>query len=333
MESQEKVSDSIIRKIQLLLHLGAHKTGHDGASNENEAAVAMAKAQELMVKYNLDMAVIGSANVEGGTVAQEEEKRERMKTSRSAMYKWQEELCATICEANFCWHWVSWVMEDMYISGGTNVKLKKPRRVKRHVILGRKANQIVAQMMYEYLVDTIENIIPFTGRDRLSSSANSWRIGCAERLVERIRHKMWEMKTKDTAASEAGSGCTALVVRDFTVSEYTKNYDAKWGEGAWARKLKRESEYDEEMHQEEEERKALLARETDEEREKREEEEFRQEQRYRKAEERRQKAEDRREANENLRRDWTAYGAGRKKGNDIGLDSQLKSSTTKGQLK
>jgi hypothetical protein len=329
---EQQVSDSIIRKIQLLLQLGQQKRGNDGASNENEAAVAMAKAQELLTKYNLDLATVGSAQVEGGTAAQDET-REQMKSARTAMYNWQVRLCKAICEANFCWHWVTICYEKEQRTGNMVKVHEHARKVKRHVILGRKANQMVAQMMYEYLADTIENVVPYKGRERLSSSANSWREGCAERLIERIQAKSRDMRTKDTVASEQGAGCTAMVVRDLFEKEYIRNYDANYGDGAYARSLQLDAEAAEEEKQEEEERKQLLANETDEERELREREEARAEEAARKRSEKYWEAEARRERKAESRRDWRAYSAGREKGNDIGLDAQLNSSNVKGKLK
>ena len=47
------VDDKIAEKIRLLLRLGEHP-----ATNENEAASALAKAQELLIKYGLDRADI-----------------------------------------------------------------------------------------------------------------------------------------------------------------------------------------------------------------------------------------------------------------------------------
>ncbi len=58
-------NEGIIRKIQRLLALGQ-------SPNEAEANLAMAKAQELLAKHNLEAAMVKDAFVPGGTVVQEE---------------------------------------------------------------------------------------------------------------------------------------------------------------------------------------------------------------------------------------------------------------------
>ena len=87
---------SIIEKIKKLLNLAQ-------SSCEAEASLAMARAQELLAKYNLDYAQVKDAELYGH---QQEEKREKTQVNRSAKYQWQVDLWAAIAEANFCWHWV-----------------------------------------------------------------------------------------------------------------------------------------------------------------------------------------------------------------------------------
>ena len=47
----------------------------------------MEKAQELLAKYNLDLAIVEDSPVAGGTVTIKE-KRERTKLDRTALYQW-----------------------------------------------------------------------------------------------------------------------------------------------------------------------------------------------------------------------------------------------------
>ena len=79
--SEATPNEAIIRKIQLLLNLG--KRG----GTEAEATLAMEKAQELLAKYNLDLAIVEDSPVAGGTVTIKE-KRERTKLDRTALYQW-----------------------------------------------------------------------------------------------------------------------------------------------------------------------------------------------------------------------------------------------------
>ena len=225
-------NDNIVRKIQKLLALG--KRG----GTEAEASAAMDMVQELLVKYNLDLAVVEAAAVEGGTV-QAKEKREQTKLDRSAMYKWTQQLCRQIAEANFCFYWTQEVTERY--GKADEYGFQKRRQVKRHVILGREANVVAVKMMYEYLADTLEALMPYPQTERLSRSAISWREGAAERLAERIRAKADQMRNPEKHG-KTETKSTGLVLRTLAQAEYRSNYDACCGEGAYDKAMMRREE-------------------------------------------------------------------------------------------
>lgn len=336
--SVPNVSDSIIRKIQLLFQMAQRKTNNDGTSNEAEAMAAMAKAQELLAQYNLDLNVVQEARVEGGTAQAVPEKRERQQFSRSAMYRWQQRLARAICEANFCWYWTVDTLDNKQVSGGSVRTFAHNRHVKRHVILGRQGNAKVAEMMYEYLADTIERVIPYQGRERLSRSANSWREGCAERLIERIEEKARKMKeVPKPVAGAPVSGVVAMTVRDVHEAEFAANYDAQWGSGAYAKKKQRDAENSLRWKQEAEERAELMKlerqAETPEMRAKREAREDKEAEQQRKSNERYWHRQDQKEERERMRRDVHAYYQGQDRADDIGLDQQIGEGKEQGKLK
>lgn len=301
---------SIIDKIKKLFAMGNRATNHDGSSNEAEASAAMAKAQELLAKYNLDLKMVQD---QVKTVGQEEVvgKREKTQINKSAMYKWQKEFWAGLAEANFCWHWIVEVREDIKNSW-------KVRKVKRHVILGSEANVIAVQMMGEYLCETIERLLPYPNVERLSKAAISWREGCAERLIERIKENAERMKNEGVKSE--GSSSTALAVRDMVQAEYAANFDAAIGKGSHARMLKREADWEAGRAKREAERAAqalTVKAETPAEMRKRQEREKKEQAKWH----RRWAREQEREAE---RLDYRAYSAGRTKGNTVSLDDQLK---------
>ena len=320
--------DSIIRKIQKLLALGQ-------SSNEAEANLAMARAQELLAKHNLEMAMIKDAVVAGGTV-QAEEKREQTRISRSAQYKWQQSLWRAIAEANFCWYSVAEVFEG---KRGTKSATSKVR-VKRHLILGSESNVIAVRIMGEYLEDTMERILPFPNNERLSRSAISWKTGCAERLQERIEAMAEERKRASDAARPAEGSGTALVLRDVYQREYAANYDVRYGKGAHARMLasnaeweagraEREAKAKADREQAEREWLEYLQNETPVQKKAREREEAKEREREAKARERRWRSWDA-EARRNARKiDGDAYRAGKQDGDTISLDSQLPEGRTR----
>jgi hypothetical protein len=228
--ADQKPDESVVRKIQLLLNLGKHS-----ATNDNEAAQAMARAQELLAKYNLDLAMVESTVVAGGTVVTKE-KREQTKIDRSAMYKWQRELCRAIAEANFCWYWIFDGLEDEpRMSAGRMYRHK----VKRHVVLGKESNVVAVTFMYGWLAQVIEDMSPWRGKEQNSKSAISWKEGCAERLAERIKEKAYRMQHPTTEAKTEVKE-TGLVLRSLVKQEYAANYDAAYGEGSYDRALMRQ---------------------------------------------------------------------------------------------
>jgi hypothetical protein len=207
----------------------------------------------------------------------------------------------------------------------------------RIVLLGRESNVKIVQMMGEYLIDTINRLLPYQASEHMSKSAHSWREGCVDRLAERIRAKFEAMKQEDSAHDSEGSVAapgTALVVRSIFEQEEIANYDARYGAGAWVRHKQREVELEqwyaeapkreaERMRIAQEKRAELLAKETPEERKvrkaqeaketaKRAREEARFNERYWKDQER--------AAN---RIDRSAYRAGAEAGNKIGLNTQV----------
>lgn len=226
-EEQEQPSEAIVRRIQKLLSLG------QGQNNSGEeAAAAMAMAQKMLARYNLDYHTVQAAQVAGGTNVVEEA-REQVQVNLSAQYQWQRELWKAIAEANFCWHWVTKVHVQSHLDPKVRVWAN------RHFLLGRTSNVLMVRMMGEYLCQTIERMVPYKGGQRMSRSAASWRAGCADTLIERIEADAAKArKAQPTDAS--GTGLSLRTVEDL---EYQGNYDAKHGKGAWARQQEWEKQY------------------------------------------------------------------------------------------
>lgn len=210
--------DKIIARITKLLT----RTKTDRGSSEAEADTAMKMAQELMAKYNLDMAVIEAAAASKEGNGPVERVKEAMKGR--AMYKWQRQLAKYVAEANFCYYMTKTTQEwrDAYYKldkdanplGDDDKPLAKTvtaaewnampyhidQRYTRvdgryqtthtNIFVGRKNNVITAQLMYQYLTETIEDLVPVTDNtQRLSRSAMSWKEGCADRLCERLAQR------------------------------------------------------------------------------------------------------------------------------------------------
>lgn len=348
MTTATPVDDKTIRRIQLLLNLGSRSEG-----NEAEAAAAMAKAQELLAAYNLDLATVQDKVVAGGTAEREAmEKRDYARSKRSAMYAWQRKLVKTIAEANYCVYWTADVKEELPIAKKNRKPWEDmdtptvPRYVKRHKVLGRLVNTTAVMIMVDYLLDTIERLLPYPQKERLSAEANLWREGCADRLCERIEQKAAAMRDAQKAYATGGETAvtTTIQVADMAKKEEIANYDFRNGAGAWVRREARNAEIDayysdEAVAAREAEKQVRIAaeraKETPEQRARREKEEAKEAARQARESarfwEREWRRQDREAEREERRKGSAAYRAGKTKGDEIGLDAQVgKGSETKG---
>lgn len=243
-EGEQKLYDKISKLLQL-----ASKN-----SNAEEAASAAAKAQELIVQYNLDVSILEQSQdrVDG--------RREEAKVS-GGFYKFQRELYRAVAELNFCMYFT----EEYYIErtkttrredGNGRVRAYyagSKKRKHRHCVIGKQINTATTKIMGAYLLEAIERIT----RDRLRKSdgvldnkqllsawATSFREGAAQNIMDRITEQQGieDRKRKaaavkaDRAAKAAGhSSATMLTISDVKRTEEAANYDFMYGEGAWDR--------------------------------------------------------------------------------------------------
>lgn len=187
--------DAVIRKIQKLL---TRTKGERGAT-EAEADAAMGIVQELMAKYNLDMATISAAGTgpdDSGSVRVKEEEQGKTR------FKWQRELAKYVAEANFCLHLIR--TEFVKDAEGHYVYTKNDRLQKRpvHSFIGRKANVITTKLMFDYLCQAIEDSLP-DGQHHLSNYASSWKEGCSDRICERLASRRRDLMAEHDARVRA----------------------------------------------------------------------------------------------------------------------------------
>jgi hypothetical protein len=241
--------DAVLKRLQGLLNLAAKN------SSPEEAASAAAKAQELLARYNLDVATVEGARPEDG-------KREEARVD-GGTYAWQRELWAAVARLNFCVHWVQVyevydkrrIMVDRYGDGRRHldpgVVLKK-----RHVLVGRVVNTRATVALAGYLQQAIERALVErlhgdkneVQQQRFSRWAVSFRRGAARRILEKLDDRRRELETAEAArlrraaalAERAGtSTATAVTLASVKASEHAANYDFMYGEGQWAQVMAR----------------------------------------------------------------------------------------------
>lgn len=218
--SDIQVTESLVIKVRGLLALANHH-----ATPEHEAAAAAGMVQKLMAKYNLSVHQLEAA----GAKDQLGGKREKRQHDRAAMYNYQRVLMECLAKNNFCRHWIEEVEVPHERKAGYF------RKAKRHFLLGRDINVKTTEMVYDYLIETMDRLLPWQGMDKRGKDALLWLLGCAERLIERLndQRRETEEESKQQAKEDAmrakhpgsASTGTALVLVDAYQNEEELNED------------------------------------------------------------------------------------------------------------
>jgi hypothetical protein len=202
-------SDAVIARIRKLLALSANNP------NENEAALAAEKAQELMEEYNISS--LSDATTDN---ARSDERKQ------GGLYPWQRSLWEAVAKLHFCMYW-------------SEKGLEKGAKY-QHRMLGSKVNVLSATLMAEYLQDAVERM----ARDRVNNKGAlfftkdsiAYRTGLADRLSMRLNDKRYrkEAEARQQAANPATSN--ALTILNVIDAERDANDDYLYGEGYSARR-------------------------------------------------------------------------------------------------
>lgn len=248
MEELNQEQHIAATKIAKLLAL-AEKAG-----TPEEAASATAKAQELMVKFNLESATIGKAT---------DGKREDLKTD-GGFYEFQRALWRNLAELNFCLYFLEQYKAEAvrYVDIYTGAKSmsagpdKERRRVTvwkfRHRLVGKVINTRATINMGNYLQGAIERILKETVQgmdpeDAMGHYGNSFRYGAAYAIIEKIRERraayLKQERERQKKAAEAGGrgDGTTLSLSVYIDQETDANNDFLYGEG-WSAERAREAQ-------------------------------------------------------------------------------------------
>jgi hypothetical protein len=166
--------DNIIEKVKKLLTMAERGTEH-------EAAIAAAKAQTLLMQHNIDLSQIDTRSEVNEQVC------EWLLEAMSRRQIWKGNLANAIAEANFCRMW--WL--------GSDIKL-----------VGKEHNVQIGRHLYDYLVEAVERVTKAAlaaerqqRQDALHlfnhrAWANSFRLGCAHRLCDRLQEQKLRLETE-----------------------------------------------------------------------------------------------------------------------------------------
>jgi hypothetical protein len=326
MQDLDDGQRAILAKVEKLLRLA------DKNENPEEAASAAAKANELLVAYNLDAALLDQSGA-GDSGKRADEKL------RGGHHKYSQDLWTYVADLNFCLYWPSRkVVHEPKGQYRTDKRgnVSKTFNIYRwhHRIVGRKINVEATKQQAQYLEATVERLV----RERIGNQArllfsrfaHSFRKGAIEaitlKLWERREHLVSEERRKREeearrAMDKARAGhstATGLTIADVRKSERDANMDFIMGDGWSARKAAKRAE-EARIAREAEETYARWAAAHPEEAAKAAAE-------ARKEEERREKRKARRAPRERREKDnldWSAYNAGYAVGEKISIDPQV----------
>lgn len=302
------------------------------------------KAEDLMVQYNLDAALVERSTGQDG-------KREDMRT-RGGFYQYQRDLWKAVAELHFCLYWTqqySLTKDEYCVQQGF---AKHPKWMesrgryisqKRHRLVGRFVNTTSARVMAQYLEEAIERAVRETlhtpdDRAHHGNAAHSFRRGVVEDLVERVGQRYRDRLSADkarvsaaeaAAARAAGAGfsaSTTVALADFEQSEHDKNMDHLRGEG-WSARQRASAAQDARDRAEREAAYAQWARANPEEARAKAEAEA---EKSRKYWSRRMGGRTSSGGADNT--DWGAYARGRRAASSISIDQQTDHRAAKGRL-
>jgi hypothetical protein len=168
--------EQVISTVQKLLRLAE-------SDNENEAQLAADRAAELMQRYKIELAMLGTLDPDSITI-------EQVTLWDKCSVDWHEHLALGIASINDCGVW-------------------KCGR-KELLICGTDSSMQVTNYMFHYLLRTIRKLSrmyvrEFGGRH---SQRMAFAAGCVHRVVERLK----ERKKAREDVAVADHGCTALMV-------------------------------------------------------------------------------------------------------------------------
>lgn len=338
--------DKVAEKIEKLMRLASNNP------NEAEATSALAKAQEMLAAYNLDLATIEKKSGGAG---------KRVDSNFGGGHaKYQRQLWRSIAQLNFCYYWTQKVPSKQ----AADPRKRDRKWTHEHRLVGRSVNVTATKNMAVYLNETIERLCRERLHERASedgSNPNSqfysrwaiaYREGIADRVLEKIQDRRQQKIDEEEekarklreAAVKGASTSTALTLADLTQAEKEANDDFLYGEGYTAKRKAREAEWEagrEERRRKEAEQKAKAEQEYAEWAAAHPEEVAAEAKKERARERARERRAERgyggrryrfRATTEELRRESGGYSEGYKKGEGVSIDPQMDTGAGKKRL-
>lgn len=225
------------------------------AGTPAEAAAFAAKAQELLERYNLTAADVTEAGEAGfGSGRRTDEKH------RGGHYDYERWVWRSVARLNFCLYFCHWTWVERSeaqqrlarVRAYADPHRRRYHRTSVHKIVGRTVNVAATRAMATYLLSAVERLT----RERLQEQgfyrpsqplnqqlrtrwATSFRRGAADAIVSRIEERrrvvLSEARTRERAAAAAGTAGvaqdTAVALLRYVDAETDANNDYLYGAG------------------------------------------------------------------------------------------------------
>lgn len=220
--------ESVIEKIQKLLALAGNNP------SMNEAALAAAMAQKLMLEHKLSMSELEMDERDDEPIVEHDVLRdERGRSPR----QWKVTLLNGIANNNSCmavyWSARFHVGENKHLNRGKMTRGKL-------VVFGKKSDVDTVLYLYQWLVKEVEQLskkakaqlkdeidVGYNDEEiSVRTWADSFRKGCADTISNKLyaQRKAQEQQIR----SQAGAACTALVRIDKQAKEVEKFVESKY---------------------------------------------------------------------------------------------------------
>jgi hypothetical protein len=181
--------DKIIDKIQKLFELA-------NSPNESEAASAMAKAHELLQKYNLSMDAVTEKGEAPGVITEDFGKADRV---------WELTLVNAIAKANYC----GMFRFSTFTHYGPSGRIIFDYHM---VLVGKEHNVTAVKVMAEYIIGAIDK-----GAKRMYGKGKSLIASYKVGFANAVESRLYEMRKKDMETSDCRD---LVVVADAEVKDY-----------------------------------------------------------------------------------------------------------------
>jgi hypothetical protein len=195
-----ETNTEVLEKIKKLLRLAA-------SDNPNEAALAAAKAQELMDRHKLNQAMLATPSEPEEGVVHFDDPDDALDTFGGKRVTWKDSLSAGLAKYNGCF---------IYVDNRTRGEI-------RLVIVGRPSDVQTVRYLYAFCVREIERLTRAQGPGHGRTWTNNYRRGCVASIYEALheQRKSFEGQARTEAAH---SGSSALVKVNTALAKIDSRY-------------------------------------------------------------------------------------------------------------